>query len=224
MLTAPQDRVLTWAIAGSLLLHLVVLATLNLAPRRIAPSAPLTLRVQLLEAGQALRALPQARVRPMHRPPSMARQPMPVGATGNPAETAPAPTAQPGATLGPGPVASTPQAALATAPAPSAPAQTTAGPAPALTPPRFDAGYLNNPPPGYPALSRRLGEQGRVLLRVRVSEEGLAREVLVQEGSGFARLDQAAREAVLRWRFLPARQGGAAVEAWVLVPISFSLS
>jgi protein TonB len=45
-------------------------------------------------------------------------------------------------------------------------------PASAITLPRYDADYLSNPPPAYPALSRRMGEQGEVLLRVQVREDG----------------------------------------------------
>lgn len=92
-----------------------------------------------------------------------------------------------------------------------------------MVPPRFDADYLDNPAPVYPALSRRLGEQGRVLLRVYVLADGSVGQVEVRESSGFERLDRAARETVVRWRFVPARQGERPVAAWVLVPISFSL-
>ncbi|MFZ5474223.1 MAG: energy transducer TonB, partial [Pseudomonadota bacterium] len=108
----------------------------------------------------------------------------------------------------------------ATAPA----AQAAAAPAPTtVVPPRFDADYLNNPAPAYPALSRRLGEQGQVLLRVYVEPDGSAARVEIKSGSGFERLDQAALTAVRKWRFVPARQAGAAVGAWVVVPIIFSL-
>jgi periplasmic protein TonB len=95
---------------------------------------------------------------------------------------------------------------------------------PHVTPPRFDAAYLNNPVPAYPALSRRTGEKGRVWLRVFVNPDGSAREVTVHASSGHVRLDRAAKDAVERWRFSPARNGAAAVGAWVLVPISFTLS
>ena len=98
----------------------------------------------------------------------------------------------------------------------------TAVPTP-ITPARFDAAYLNNPAPAYPALSRRLREQGEVLLRVRVTAEGTAAAVELRQGSGFDRLDRAALEAVTRWRFMPARQGDQAIEASVLVPIVFKL-
>jgi len=95
--------------------------------------------------------------------------------------------------------------------------------APALVSPRFDAAYLQNPPPVYPPLARRMGERGRVLLRVLVTAEGTADRVELKTSSGSARLDSAALETVQRWRFVPARQGEQAVAAWVLVPISFSL-
>lgn len=91
------------------------------------------------------------------------------------------------------------------------------------TAPVFDAAYLHNPRPGYPRMSRRLGEQGLVELRVRVTHDGRAAEVKLQRSSGSARLDGAAQEAVRRWRFVPARRGNVTVEAWVVVPIEFKL-
>jgi protein TonB len=94
---------------------------------------------------------------------------------------------------------------------------------PVLTSACFDADYLHNPTPSYPSFSRKMGEEGKVMLRVKVSPSGTALEVEVKESSQYPRLDQAAREAVLRWRFVPARRGSEAVEAWVLVPITFSL-
>lgn len=93
----------------------------------------------------------------------------------------------------------------------------------AIFAPRFDAAYLDNPPPAYPALSRRLGEDGRVLLRVFVMPDGHAREVHIERSSGHARLDRAARDAVSRWRFVPAMRAEEPVAAWVRVPISFAL-
>ena len=97
-------------------------------------------------------------------------------------------------------------------------------PAPvAITAARFDADYLHNPKPVYPHASRRLGEQGKVLLRVYVSAAGLAEKVEIKLSSSFARLDQAAEETVSRWRFVPAKRGEQAIAAWVQVPITFQL-
>jgi periplasmic protein TonB len=89
--------------------------------------------------------------------------------------------------------------------------------------PKFGVAYLNNPSPSYPRLSRRIGEEGRVLLKVLVSAEGKANTVEIEKSSGFQRLDQSALDAVKQWRFIPARKGKESLSAYVLVPISFSL-
>ncbi len=89
--------------------------------------------------------------------------------------------------------------------------------------PKFGVAYLNNPAPSYPRLSRKIGEEGRVLLKVLVSAEGAANTVNVEKSSGYTRLDQAAIDAVKRWKFIPARKGSQALSAYVLVPIQFSL-
>ncbi|MGM0594968.1 MAG: energy transducer TonB, partial [Pseudomonadota bacterium] len=89
--------------------------------------------------------------------------------------------------------------------------------------PEYQADYLRNPPPRYPRLSRRMKEQGEVLLRVEVGPEGRPRQIELHRSSGHPRLDRAARQAVEQWRFVPARRGESAVSAWVVVPIAFSL-
>jgi periplasmic protein TonB len=104
----------------------------------------------------------------------------------------------------------------------AAPESVPAKPLP-VVPPRFNAAYLSNPAPAYPAASRNMGEQGKVFLSVLVTPQGEAQEVHVRTGSGFERLDLAALEAVRRWKFVPARQGDETVSAWVVVPILFSL-
>ena len=113
------------------------------------------------------------------------------------------------------PAAFTPSAA----PAPAAPP---APPAP-VTPPSFDAAQLDNPAPRYPFLARRAREEGVVTLRVLVTPQGRAKTLSVEHSSGSSRLDDEALKTVRRWKFLPARQAGNPVEAWVLVPVTFSL-
>jgi protein TonB len=93
----------------------------------------------------------------------------------------------------------------------------------AVTPPVFNADYLENPSPAYPPLSRRMREQGRVMLRVLVNAKGTADDVQIRTSSGISRLDEAAQETVRRWKFVPAKRGTEAVSAWVLIPISFRL-
>ncbi len=97
-------------------------------------------------------------------------------------------------------------------------------PEPAIEPPSFGAAYLNNPAPAYPMSARRMGEQGKVLLKVLVSEEGKATTVQVDRSSGHSKLDEAAVEAVKKWSFVPAKRSNKPMSAYVLVPINFSLN
>lgn len=120
-----------------------------------------------------------------------------------------------------------PVAAAAPAPTPASSASTNSNQAAAdaepSVAPRFDAAYLSNPAPAYPRLAREMGEQGRVVLRVRVNVGGRPDEVRLFRSSGYERLDHAALEAVSSWRFVPARRGEDTIAAWVLVPIAFNL-
>jgi protein TonB len=129
--------------------------------------------------------------------------------------------------VAPSPAPPQPLVEPVTRPAPAAafPAPPTPAPAPPapVVPPSFSADYLMNPAPAYPPLSRRLGEEGKVVLRVFVNEQGLPAKVELRTSSGFSRLDSVALETVRQWKFVAARRGDQAVTAWVLVPISFSL-
>ncbi|ENO90749.1 energy transducer TonB [Thauera linaloolentis] len=118
------------------------------------------------------------------------------------------------------PTTDAPAAAAPSSPAPPGPP--TGGDQ--ITAARFDAAYLNNPTPPYPPLSRRLREEGQVMLRVLVSSDGQPSRIEVRTSSGSERLDRAAEQAVARWRFVPAKRGDTPVEAWVLVPIVFKLT
>jgi len=89
--------------------------------------------------------------------------------------------------------------------------------------PDFNISYFSNPEPEYPSLSRRQREQGLVKLRVHVTEEGRAGEVMLHMSSGYDRLDRAALDAVRRWRFRPAQRAGTPVPGWVVVPVRFEL-
>lgn len=112
------------------------------------------------------------------------------------------------------------------APAPAAISAPPAPPVPAAEPvtqARFDADYLKNPAPAYPAVSRRRGEEGRVVLHVQVSPQGTAEQIDIRTSSGSPRLDDAAVSTVRHWRFVPARRGDTAVSSWVFIPIVFKL-
>lgn len=108
--------------------------------------------------------------------------------------------------------------------APTKQSSTVAAPATeSISQPRFDADYLRNPAPPYPPLSRRMGEEGKVVLRVSVSPQGSAESVEIKTSSGSNRLDESAAKTVRTWRFIPAKRGEIAIQSWVLVPIIFKL-
>ncbi|MBL8265914.1 energy transducer TonB [Steroidobacter sp.] len=82
----------------------------------------------------------------------------------------------------------------------------------------------NRVEPTYPSSSRRAGEEGTVRLKVLVDANGRPRDVAVASSSGFARLDQAAMDAVRKWRFVAATDGTNAISAWTQVAITFRLT
>jgi protein TonB len=77
--------------------------------------------------------------------------------------------------------------------------------------------------PRYPDSARREGIEGTVLLKTRVTERGLVETVQVERSAGHPDLDQAAVEAVRRWRFEPARRSGEPVAVWVRIPVQYKL-
>lgn len=108
-------------------------------------------------------------------------------------------------------------------PAPPAPAPAQPVAEPPLELPRYNAAYLSNPPPAYPLPARRRGIEGTVLVRAEVAAGGECLRTELKKSSGAEVLDQAALEAVKKWRFVPAKRGTQAVVAWVEVPITFKL-
>lgn len=111
---------------------------------------------------------------------------------------------------------------------PIANAPSIAPPAPAPTvpaPPKTVSGveYIRAPQPDYPSISRRMGEEGKVILRVLVNENGHPERIDVRQSSGSARLDEAARQAASRSLFKPHLEDGKAVAVYALVPINFSI-
>lgn len=143
-----------------------------------------------------------------------------------PQEAAPADAQAAAAGALPDPLAEpAPDAASTTATPSAAPANTPAAPTAGTPPPSTLPVPIPEqaPAPEYPASAMRSNSTGTVLLRVRVSAEGVPEDVEVIERSGDRTLDRAALSAIRQWRFTPAQQDGKPVAGSVDIPISFDL-
>lgn len=125
-----------------------------------------------------------------------------------------------------------PPTGVITPPAQTAPvAETTAAPVAPVAPPALavvqmpssDADYLRNPKPPYPALSRRLGEQGLVVHSILIGVDGAAVSARLVKSSGFERLDKAAHDAIMRWRYTPGKRNGVPEAMSFNVPFNWVL-
>ena len=77
--------------------------------------------------------------------------------------------------------------------------------------------------PVYPYSAKKRGEQGLVLVRVRVNEAGRVESSTLYRSSGHTELDDAAVACVWKWNFAPGQSGGRAVESSAVVRVSFRL-
>lgn len=208
---------LGWVL-GAVAIHGILFALLASVPAlEVEPSASFPVEIITPESAH------QPNIEKHEKPePKRVPAPHPSPVTPVPVKREAAPTATSASAASPAPTPPSAPAAATAAPQDSAPAKA-AEPGSSASQPRTDAAYLVPPSPNYPILSKRLGETGKVYLRVHVLPSGQPDQVEVRTTSGSARLDNAAMEAVRRARFVPRRVGGEAVDQWVLVPISFNL-
>lgn len=128
-----------------------------------------------------------------------------------PAPAAPTGSAQPQA-------AAPPVAAAVAPPSAAAPAAATK-----VELPSSDADYLGNPKPRYPPMSKRLGEQGRVVVRVFIGADGKPQKAELKQSSGYGQLDREALDYVMRCRYVPGKLGGVPQAMWHDAPVNFVL-
>jgi periplasmic protein TonB len=182
-----------------------------LAPQKVPTTAKAPTRPKLTQQPQ-----PSKPIKPAQAPPILQTQ-------------------SPQVQQAPAPVQTTQASAMKAEPsvAPAVPAATMAGTSPVravetvsqpiVELPSSSAAYLNNPKPAYPPISKHMGEQGRVMVRVFINADGNPGEVRLHKSSGYDRLDQIAIDTVKRWRFVPGKRGGVAEGMWFNVPIDFVL-
>jgi protein TonB len=98
--------------------------------------------------------------------------------------------------------------------------------APGPTPPAVveEAETLDAPAPAYPRQALRKRQEGTVVLLADVRADGTVEKARVESSSGFPLLDDAALDAVERWRFKP-RVVSEGPRAFVArVPFKFSIT
>lgn len=119
----------------------------------------------------------------------------------------------------PDPPKLTPAAAAAPATAPA----TASGPPGPVRVANLAAIMTYGPPPPYPAASKHKKETGTVVVRVVISEQGTVTDASIRQSSGFSALDEAALNAVRRYRFSPTIRDGRPVIASGSIAMPFTL-
>lgn len=118
---------------------------------------------------------------------------------------------------------SVPELPVQASPAPIQPAPTIAKAEPVGPKLVSAVEYIQAPQADYPPMARRMGEEGRVLLQVLVNDKGRAEKVEILKSSGFSRLDESAKLALLRALFKPYLEDGKATTILATASINFSL-
>ena len=234
-ITLPRDDVsrIVYVGLGVVCLHLAVLWFVQVGAQQMA-AVPPTFSVQLPPLQLSTSPTPPATV---PRLPSRKTTPIPDKVR----RVAPKPQAPAQATPDDRPMVAIADSAVTAAGPPSSPTATdiaapaksdtkafrtnpsTDSAASSLRLPSSAAEYLNNPAPVYPAISQRLGEQGKVMIRVLITKDGSPRQGEIHQSSGHERLDQAALRAVMNWHYVPGQRAGVPQDMWFNVPINFAL-
>lgn len=208
--------------AAEVVVPVELLSEIVTPPQVQAPPAP----------APAPRPEPRPQVQPEPKP--VATPPKPVVRERRPAPApAPRPAAAPEPALAPAPPVAFPDPNAPSAPAAAPAVPAAPGPATAAAPaapaaakvelPTTNADYLRNPPPAYPRMSFRLGEEGTTIVRVLIGTDGRALQAQVARSSGYARLDQAAEATARSWQYVPGKRGGVPEPMWVNVPIKWEI-
>jgi periplasmic protein TonB len=206
-----------WALHAGLLQRVVEVVVPVMAISQAEPPPPPPKPPEPVKPPEPPKTPPPPKpVQPVLTPPTTPQPPAPT--TPEPPAVLAAPTAAPTA-----PVVQAAPPAPPPPPAPPAPAPPAPSPPAKVELPTSKADYLHNPPPDYPRMSKRLGEQGRVVVKVLIGEDGRPQKAELFTSSGFERLDKSAMEAAMRWRYVPGKRGGVAEAMWYQVPIQFTL-
>lgn len=205
-----------WALQSGLVRRPIeVVVPVVMVSEMLAPPAPQQTPATLPELQPAPPKVPEPVKQPRKAAPARpaAHRPVPV--------PAPAPEPEPPSGVE---VMMPPPPAVAAAAAPAAAPVSAPAAAPAKVElPSSAADYLQNPAPAYPPISKRLGEQGKVLVRVLIGPDGAPQKAELKRSSGFDRLDRAALDYVMKCRYVPGKVGGVPQAMWHEAPVNFIL-
>lgn len=211
-------RVLVGAMLGAHLLAGWALLQVPAVREAAAEMAPMMVDL-IAPTPEAPKPPPPPQPRPKTPPPP----PAPVLA----AKPPPLPVPQPAFVAPPPPAEPPPLPAPEAPPVPPAPPAPPTPPAPAPAAPRTvvltDSDWVRVPEIEYPLASRRLKEEGTVIVRALIDTRGAPKQVLLQRSSGHARLDQAALRAAMAARVKPRTENGVPFEFWIAMPLAFEL-
>jgi periplasmic protein TonB len=210
--------------AGVVLFHIAALWALQTGLLRRA--VQIVVPVEILSEIVTPPPPPKVEPPPVPKPPEPVKQPL----AKKKVEQALPPPPKPVAIPDPQPAPNAPVGVIEPQPPPppiTAPVNPEAGapsPGPAKVElPSSDASYLRNPAPAYPAISKRLGEQGKVVVRVLIGADGAPQKAEVKRSSGYDRLDRSAIEYVMTCRYVPGKVGGQPQAMWYEAPVNFVL-
>jgi periplasmic protein TonB len=195
-------------VAASIAAHAAFL--LHARWERQAAAVELTPSVMAVQLVEVLPAPPEPVILSAPAPEPVVEEPEPVITRKPEPDVLPPQRVQPQAR--PKPATPKVQRAAATAPKAAVPALVEARPS-----------ARGNRPPYYPETARRNGWTGLCMVRVAVTAQGRAGSVSLARSSGHGILDQAALNAVRKWKFSPRMVRGNAVACTVEVPVNFSL-
>lgn len=188
-------------------LHAVAIYVLVNSVVTRAPTA-VPVMTTIVAAPETAPPAPPPPVQPKFRPPPPAYVPTPTVRLQRP----PPPTAITAVTETPPPPAPAPPAA-----------KVAAAPAPVRVGPGLDLAHSHEPE--YPPVSRRLHEQGSLIVRVLVGVDGRPLDVKLVQSCGFPRLDDAAVTGIRNdYRFIPATVDGRPEQAWFTFKFTWKLT
>jgi protein TonB len=97
-------------------------------------------------------------------------------------------------------------------------------PAPVLTDAMVDPRYASYYQPEYPNDERRMGRQGRVVIKVLIGTDGRVKQVELVSSPSSSFFDATKRRALDKWRFKPGTRDGVPMETWKTMAVRFVLN